>query len=74
LSDKRLQETFGKVGTQGIVKSKLLVLYSGEDEYCPHWVDKEKLLQRWQQATEAGGAKWDAEKQRGHSWSQPQCS
>ncbi|KAJ9483731.1 hypothetical protein VN97_g9660 [Penicillium thymicola] len=61
LSDKRLQETFGRVGPQGIVKSSLLVLYSGEDEYCPHWVDKEKLLQRWQQATEAGGAKWDAE-------------
>ncbi|CAP92095.1 hypothetical protein E8E15_006874 [Penicillium rubens] len=61
LSDKRLQETFGMVGTQGMVKSKLLALYSGKDEYCPHWVDKEKLLQRWQQATEAGGAQWDAE-------------
>ncbi|KAI3199109.1 hypothetical protein DTO012A9_1574 [Penicillium roqueforti] len=59
LSDKRLQETFGMVGTQGIITSKLLVLYSGEDEYCPHWVDKEKLLRRWQQAIEAGGAKWD---------------
>ncbi|KAJ5793562.1 hypothetical protein N7457_000161 [Penicillium paradoxum] len=61
LSEKRLKETFGMVGTQGMIKSKLLILYSGEDEYCPHWVDKEKLLQRWQQATEAGGAKWDAE-------------
>ncbi|KAJ5827015.1 hypothetical protein N7447_003778 [Penicillium robsamsonii] len=61
LSDERLQKTFGMVGTQSIIKSKLLVLYSGEDEYCPHWVDKEKLLQRWQQATEAGGAQWDAE-------------
>ncbi|CAI7619416.1 unnamed protein product [Penicillium glandicola] len=61
LSDKRLQETFGVVGTQDIINSKLLFLYSGEDEYCPHWVDKEKLLQRWQQAIVAGGAKWDAE-------------
>lgn len=61
LSDKRLQETFGMVGSQGIIKSKLLFLYSGEDEYCPHWVDKEKLLQRWQKATEDGGARWDAE-------------
>ncbi|KAJ5188518.1 Protein of unknown function DUF1749 [Penicillium cf. griseofulvum] len=60
LSDERLQKTFGMVGTQGIIKSKLLFLYSGEDEYCPSWVDKEKLLQRWQQATEAGGAQWDA--------------
>jgi hypothetical protein len=23
-------------------------------------VDKENLMQRWQRATEAGGAKWDA--------------
>jgi hypothetical protein len=61
LSDKRLQETFGKIGTQGIIQSKLLFLYSGNDEYCPHWVDKEKLLQRWQQATEAGGGSWDTE-------------
>ncbi|OQE42619.1 hypothetical protein PENNAL_c0690G03065 [Penicillium nalgiovense] len=61
LSNKRLQETFRMIGTQDMVKSKLLALYSGKDEYCPHWVDKEKLLQRWQQATEAGGVKWDAE-------------
>ncbi|KAJ5748986.1 uncharacterized protein N7511_010682 [Penicillium nucicola] len=61
LSDERLQKTFGKIGTQGTIQSKLLFLYSGNDEYCPHWVDKEKLLQRWQQATEAGGGAWDAE-------------
>lgn len=61
LSDKRLQETFGQVGARGLAKTKLLFLYSGNDEYCPRWVDKEKLLQRWQQATEAGGGSWDAE-------------
>ncbi|KAJ5293981.1 hypothetical protein PENANT_c009G10956 [Penicillium antarcticum] len=61
LSDERLQETFGKIGTQGNIQSKLLFLYSGNDEYCPHWVDKQKLLQRWQQATEAGGGSWDTE-------------
>ncbi|KAJ5760759.1 hypothetical protein N7520_007915 [Penicillium odoratum] len=63
LTDKRHQETFGQIGSRGILssKSKFLVLYSGNDEYCPPWVDKEALLQRWQQATEAGGVSWDAE-------------
>lgn len=61
LSDKRLQETFGMIASRGILQSKLMVLYSGSDEYCPPWVDKGKLMERWQQATEAGGAKWDAE-------------
>lgn len=61
LSDKRLEETFGAIGSRGILQSKLCVLYSGCDEYCPSWVDKETLMGRWKQATEAGGAKWDAE-------------
>jgi hypothetical protein len=46
---------------KGIMRSKLMVLYSGDDEYCPKWVDKEKLLQRWKAAVEAGGTTWDAE-------------
>ncbi|KAJ5104065.1 hypothetical protein N7532_004594 [Penicillium argentinense] len=58
LSDKRHQDTFGVVGSRGILQSNLLVLYSGSDEWCPAWVDKEKLMQRWRQALEAGGAKW----------------
>ncbi|KAJ5808230.1 hypothetical protein N7474_009499 [Penicillium riverlandense] len=61
LSDERLKQTFGMIATQGIMRSKLMVLYSGEDEYCPKWVDKEELLQRWKAAAEAGGASWDAE-------------
>ncbi|KAJ5167913.1 Fusarinine C esterase sidJ [Penicillium canariense] len=61
LSDKRHQETFGAIGSRGILRSKLCVLYSGSDEYCPPWVDKENLMERWKQATEAGGAKWDGE-------------
>lgn len=60
LTDQRHQETFGQIATRGILQSKLLVLYSGSDEWCPSWVDKEHLMQRWQRATEAGGAKWDA--------------
>lgn len=61
LSDKRLQETFGMIATQGVINSKILVLHSGNDEFCPKWVDKERLLQRWKDATEEGGASWDAE-------------
>lgn len=61
LSDERLKQTFGMISTRGIMQSKLLVLYSGEDEYSPKWVDKEELLQRWKTAAEAGGATWDAE-------------
>lgn len=61
LSEKRLQETFGMIASRGILQSSLLVLYSGSDEWCPPWVDKESLLHKWQQVTEAGGAKWDAE-------------
>ncbi|GLI73284.1 hypothetical protein PoHVEF18_001499 [Penicillium ochrochloron] len=61
LSDKRLEETFGAIGSRAILQSKLCVLYSGSDEYCPSWVNKEALIGRWKQATEAGGAKWDAE-------------
>ncbi|KAJ5924786.1 hypothetical protein N7466_008973 [Penicillium verhagenii] len=63
LTGKRHQQTFGQIGSRGILssKSKFLILYSGEDEYCPPWVDKEAMLQTWQQATEAGGASWDAE-------------
>ncbi|KAJ5584493.1 uncharacterized protein N7459_004293 [Penicillium hispanicum] len=61
LSDQRHRETFGVIGSRGILQSKLLVLYSGSDEYCPPWVNKEKLMERWKQATEAGGASWDGE-------------
>ena len=60
LTDARHKETFGQVGARGLLQSKLLVLYSGNDEYCPPWVDKEQLLQRWKQATESGGASWDS--------------
>ncbi|KAJ5095491.1 hypothetical protein NUU61_004847 [Penicillium alfredii] len=59
LSDQRLKETFGAIASRGILQTKVIFLYSGNDEYCPAWVDKEKLLQRWKQATEAGGTTWD---------------
>lgn len=59
LSDKRHQETFGQIGARGLLQSKLLILYSGSDEYCPPWVNKEQLIERWKKATEAGGGAFD---------------
>ncbi|RHZ67504.1 uncharacterized protein CDV56_107010 [Aspergillus thermomutatus] len=60
LTDQRLRETFGAVATRGLLRSKLLVLYSGNDEFAAPWVDKEALMARWREATEAGKAgTWD---------------
>lgn len=60
LSEARLGETFGMVGMRGLLRHKLLVLYSGRDQSVPDWVDKEALLRRWQMATDAGGRQiWD---------------
>ncbi|KAJ5888786.1 Esterase [Penicillium taxi] len=60
LSDARLAETFGMVGARGLLKQKLLVLYSGRDQSVPPWVNKEGLLRRWQRAIDAGGHQfWD---------------
>lgn len=59
LTDKRHIETFGQIAAQGLLRSKFLVLYSGNDEYAPPSVDKAQLLQKWKKATESGGASWD---------------
>ncbi|KAJ9190759.1 hypothetical protein DTO164E3_9181 [Paecilomyces variotii] len=61
LTDKRLQETFGAIPSRGLLKTKLLVLYSGNDEHTPPSVDKEKLLQRWKNAANAEKEIWDSE-------------
>lgn len=58
LTDQRLQETFGTISSRELLRTKLLVLYSGSDEYAPQWVDKEKLLQRWKAAANAYEQKW----------------
>lgn len=58
LTDKRLQETFGAIAPRKLLRTKLMVLYSGRDEYCPKWVDKDKLLQRWKSAANAAEGKW----------------
>jgi hypothetical protein len=55
LSDQRLKDTFGQVGSRGLLKQQLLVLYSGRDESVPPWVDKEALLKRWKAAIDVDG-------------------
>lgn len=55
LTDQRLEETFGVIAERNLLKTKLLVLYSGKDQFVPEWVDKEKLLQRWTAATNKSG-------------------
>ena len=60
LTDKRLQETFGMIATRDLLKTKLLVLYSGSDEHVPKKLDKAKLLERWRAATDKSYQKiWD---------------
>ncbi|KAI7975777.1 hypothetical protein EIK77_005527 [Talaromyces pinophilus] len=62
LTDKRLQETFGMIATRDLLKTKLLVLYSGSDEHVPKKLDKAKLLERWRAATDKSYQKvWDEE-------------
>lgn len=61
LSDERLKDTFGMIVPRGLLRTKLLVLYSGRDEFAPEWVDKEKLLQRWKLAADGAGKHiWDS--------------
>lgn len=62
LSDEQLGKTFGMIRRQGLLNaSKLLVLFSGADQAVPDWVDIEKLLLRWRNATDNNGEAqiWD---------------
>lgn len=55
LSDEQLSETFGMIGKRGLLRRKLMVLFSGADQSVPDWIDKKKLLERWRNATDRGG-------------------
>ncbi|PLB36189.1 uncharacterized protein BDW47DRAFT_53833 [Aspergillus candidus] len=56
LTDQRLKETFGVVGERGLLRGKLMALYSGKDEYGAPGLDMEGMLRRWKEAT---AGKWD---------------
>ncbi|GFF38475.1 UPF0613 protein PB24D3.06c [Aspergillus lentulus] len=61
LSDEQLGKTFGMIREQGLLRGKLMVLFSGADQSVPAWVDKERLLSRWRKATDHNGEAeiWD---------------
>ncbi len=63
LSDEQLSKTFGMIKSRGLLKSKLVVLYSGADQSVPDSVDKKGLLGRWKDAADHGGKDqiWDDE-------------
>ncbi|KAJ6114385.1 DUF1749-domain-containing protein [Penicillium sp. IBT 16267x] len=54
LSDEQLAATFGLIQQQGLLRNRLMVLYSGADQAIPGWVDKEKNLARWKNAVDHG--------------------
>lgn len=56
LTDQRLGETFGVVAERGLLRGKLMALYSGNDEYGAPGLDMEGMLRRWKEAT---AGKWD---------------
>ncbi|KAJ6028806.1 Protein of unknown function DUF1749 [Penicillium herquei] len=58
LSDERLAQTFGMIGARGLLKEKLLVLYSGRDQSVPPSVNKGALLKRWEAAVDVDGKKF----------------
>jgi len=61
LSDEQLMKTFGMISQQKLLNYKLVVLPSGADQSVPDWVDKEKLMIRWRDATDHKGKAqiWD---------------
>jgi pimeloyl-ACP methyl ester carboxylesterase len=63
LCDEHLSKTFGMIQAQGLLKGKLVVLFSGADQSVPDWINKENLLRRWKNATDQGGKDhvWDDE-------------
>ncbi|CEJ59700.1 hypothetical protein PMG11_08312 [Penicillium brasilianum] len=63
LSDEHLKTTFGMINERGLLKHKLMVLFSGADQAVPEWIDKEKLLSKWKGITDHDGKYqiWDQE-------------
>ncbi|KAJ5220431.1 DUF1749-domain-containing protein [Penicillium chermesinum] len=55
LSDEQLSKTFGMIQQQGLLRYRLMVLYSGADQAVPAAVNKETNLSRWKDATDHSG-------------------
>ena len=50
--DERLGRTFGAIGKLGV---RISFLYADEDEYVPDFVDKRKLVGRWEHFVKSSG-------------------
>jgi hypothetical protein len=63
ISDEQLDKTFGMIHERALLRYKLLVMPSGADQAVPDWIDKAKLLARWQKAADRNGSAqiWDTE-------------
>ncbi|OJJ45911.1 hypothetical protein ASPZODRAFT_143778 [Penicilliopsis zonata CBS 506.65] len=57
LSDEQLARTFGALPAS----TPLCIFYSGNDQFVPATVDKEKLVQRWVDASRRGNSAVDEE-------------
>jgi len=55
MSDERLKDTFGKLGVP------LMILFSGDDEHCPKFVNKERLVEKWVGVVKENGGIVDEE-------------
>lgn len=64
LGDEVLARTFGAIEPRGLLRQKLMVLHSGEDQSVPAWIDKKKLMSRWRNAADHNGKFqiWDQER------------
>ncbi|KAJ8060997.1 hypothetical protein OCU04_010075 [Sclerotinia nivalis] len=57
LTDEHLKKTFGSLPA----RSPLCILFSGNDEYVPRYIDKEVLVKRWIDIVKKGDGKVDEE-------------
>jgi hypothetical protein len=62
LSDDQLARTFGSIQQRGLLRNKLMAVPMGADQAVPSWIDKERNLQRWMNATDQSGKfhLWDS--------------
>lgn len=51
-SDERLEGTFGKIGATGVW---ICFAFSGADEYVPEFINKERLVAKWERIIREGG-------------------
>ena len=64
LSDEQLRRTFGRLprsNEKNDMSCPILILYSGQDEHVPEFVDKEALVRRWMSIMRENGVVVDEE-------------